>query len=92
MVELVTVPAVLPAGHAALEIHEHGVIVGDVDFRVCDACRLGLVEHVRVDRPRRRRGLATQAINKLLADWPDPETFGKPGECTHIREADEQMP
>ncbi|MEV0705114.1 GNAT family N-acetyltransferase [Saccharopolyspora sp. NPDC050389] len=70
MVELVTIPAELPAGLAVVEIREHGVAVGDADYRVCEVCRLGVVEQVRVDPPFRRRGLATQVIIKLLADWP----------------------
>ncbi|MEV5543275.1 GNAT family N-acetyltransferase [Saccharopolyspora shandongensis] len=69
MVELVTFPAEQPAGLAVVEIREHGVIVGDADYRVCELCHLGVVEHVRVDPPFRRRGLATQAITKVLADW-----------------------
>ncbi|WP_165968438.1 GNAT family N-acetyltransferase [Saccharopolyspora elongata] len=71
MVELVTIPAEQPAGLAVVEIREHGVTVGDADYRVCELCHLGVIEHVRVDPPFRRRGLATRAITKLLTDWPN---------------------
>ena len=69
--ELVAIPATAPAGPADLEIRLDGVIVGDLDFRVCVHCQLAVIEHIRIDPPYRRRGLATRAVQVILAEHPD---------------------
>lgn len=78
-VELTWVDPVLPAGPARVEVLVDGVVVGDVDIRLChQACRLGIVEHVRVDSAARRRRLATQALEAVVAAYPDYEWSTSP--------------
>lgn len=53
-VEIVRVPAAVPAGIARLDVLLDGLPVGDLHVRMCEPCQQGLIEHVRVDRPYRR--------------------------------------
>ncbi|GAA4859511.1 MULTISPECIES: GNAT family N-acetyltransferase [Saccharopolyspora] len=69
--ELLVTPADPPAGHTAIEILLGGLIVGDVDLLMCDPCRLAVVDHIRIDPRCRRRGLATRALDAVLATWPE---------------------
>ncbi|MFB9906298.1 GNAT family N-acetyltransferase [Allokutzneria oryzae] len=49
-----------------LELHVHGVLVGDLDYRLCMPCRLGVIEHMRIAADHRRRGLGTQLVRTVL--------------------------
>ncbi|MEV0701380.1 hypothetical protein AB0I53_26200 [Saccharopolyspora sp. NPDC050389] len=69
--ELAAVPALLPTGPPGIEIRLDGLVVGDLELRICHGCRVAVVEHIRIDRRCRRRGLATLAIDLLRRTWPD---------------------
>ncbi|WP_343075350.1 DUF4158 domain-containing protein [Actinopolyspora biskrensis] len=47
------------------------VVGGDLDYRTCDVCQVGIVEHVRVDARAHRRRLASRALHTLVAAYPD---------------------
>lgn len=69
-VEIVRVPAAVPAGVTRLDVLLDGIPVGDLHVRLCAACQQGLIEHVRVDPPYRRRGLARRLVAAATADRP----------------------
>ncbi len=60
----------VPAGPSGIEIRLGGLIIGDIDLRVCGHCRLAVVEHIRIEPAYRRRGLATRAVHAVLAGHP----------------------
>ncbi len=69
-VELVAVAPVVPAGPERIELRLGGTAAGDLDLRACAACRIAVVDHVRVDPPFRRRGLATRLVRAALSARP----------------------
>ncbi|WP_334271030.1 hypothetical protein [Saccharopolyspora indica] len=80
--ELAAVPALLPAGPPGVEIRLDGLVVGELELRVCHACEVVVLEHVRIDRRCRRRGLATLAVGLLRESWPDYRWSSGPFEPT----------
>ncbi|MCI2424294.1 hypothetical protein MOQ72_43570 [Saccharopolyspora sp. K220] len=64
--------APVPAGpqRVVVWLNGHG-IVGDLDVRVCHACRTGVVEHVRIDTSFRRRGLGCAALCEVVSGLAD---------------------
>lgn len=66
-VELAWVEPVVPAGPARVSVLLDGVVVGDLDYRVCvSACQIGIVEQLRVDSAACRRRLATRALHAVV--------------------------
>ena len=61
-VAIVSVPAWIAAGVDRLDVLVDGQPVGDLHLRLCAPCRLGLIEHVRIDRQYRRRGLGRRLV------------------------------
>lgn len=69
-VEIVRVPALVPAGVTRLDVLLDGLPVGDLHVRTCEPCQQGLIEHVRVDPPYRRLGLARRLVAAATAEHP----------------------
>lgn len=69
-VDIVRVPAAVPAGVERLDVLVDGIPVGDLHLRSCEPCQQGLIEHVRIDPPYRRQGLARRLISDATADHP----------------------
>lgn len=66
--EIVRVPSAVPAGVARLDVLLDGRPVGDLHLRVCELCQQGLIEHVRVDPPYRRLGLARRLVEAATSE------------------------
>jgi len=64
---LVARAAALPGGLAWLILSVDGRPVADLSLRTCETCGIGVIEHVRVDPPWRRRGLACRLLTAALA-------------------------
>jgi hypothetical protein len=63
------VPASHPAGPERIELWLYSqTLVGDLDLRRCDQCKLAVLEHIRIDSPYRRRGLAARALHEVFAE------------------------
>lgn len=69
-VEIVRVPAAVPAGVTRLDVLLDGLPVGDLHLRICEPCQQGLIEHVRIDPPFRRQGLARRLVAVATAAHP----------------------
>jgi len=54
--ELVVFPPPVRAGVGRIELRLRGHVLGDIDLTLCGVDRRGVIEHVRVDPPRRRLG------------------------------------
>ncbi|WP_406693310.1 GNAT family N-acetyltransferase (plasmid) [Saccharopolyspora sp. ID03-671] len=82
-VEIVHVPARVPAGIDRLDVLVDGVPVGDLLLRLCAPCRLGVIEHLRVDPPHRRRGLGRRLVAAAIegrTDWTWSTTIIDPND------------
>ncbi|MEV0445792.1 GNAT family N-acetyltransferase [Streptomyces spectabilis] len=73
--EAIRVTALAPAtphAPAAVALHlERGLLIGQVDFRLCHACRTGRVQRIWVNETWQRQGLGRQALHSALAQAPD---------------------
>lgn len=67
-VTIVSVPARMPAGVDRLDVLVDGLPVGDLHLRLCAACERAVIEHVRVDRRYRERGLARRLVEAATED------------------------
>ena len=52
-------------GQIALHLQRH--VIGDIDVALCGPCRVGVIEHVRVDPEHRRRGYGRVLVAGALA-------------------------
>ncbi|WP_406693326.1 GNAT family N-acetyltransferase (plasmid) [Saccharopolyspora sp. ID03-671] len=59
---IVSVPARVPAGVDRLDVLVDGQPVGDLHLRLCTACERAVIEHIRIDRHYRGRGLARRLV------------------------------
>lgn len=70
-VELAWVEPTVAAGPARVDILLDGQLVGDLDYRLCRVCRIGVIEHVRVEAAVRRRGVATRTVQAVVTAYSD---------------------
>lgn len=62
-----------PAPHApsTIALHlERGPLIGQVDFRLCHACRTGRIQQIWITETWQRQGLGRQALHTALAQAP----------------------
>lgn len=69
-VEVVAVPPVVEHAPGRLELHLDGRAVAEVDVSLCGVCRVGVIEHVRVEPTFRRRGFGRRVVAAALACGP----------------------
>lgn len=69
-VRIVSVPARVPASVERLDVLVDDVPVGDLLRRVCELCEVAVIEHVRIDPPYRRKGLARLLVHAATVDYP----------------------
>lgn len=58
------------AGLTHVELRVGGIVVGNLDLRICPTCAVAVVDYIRVDPPYRRRGFATRAVCGAVARYP----------------------
>lgn len=69
---IVPLPGRMPAGVDRLDVLVDGQPVGDLHLRLCAACERAVIEHIRIDRRYRGRGLArrlVEAATEGRSDW-----------------------
>jgi hypothetical protein len=64
---LVRIPPAVRGGVGQLQLRLDGVVLGDLDLAVCGPCRRAVLEHIRVDTPRRSYGRVLVAAALALA-------------------------
>ncbi len=63
-------PPVVEHAPGRLELHLDGRAVAEVDVSLCEVCRVGVIEHVRVEPTFRRRGFGRRVVAAALACGP----------------------
>jgi hypothetical protein len=59
------------AGVGRLEIRLQGQTAADLDLALCAPCQSGIIEHIRVDPPHRRRSFGRTLVAAALTRGPD---------------------
>ncbi|MEV4649030.1 GNAT family N-acetyltransferase [Saccharopolyspora sp. NPDC049357] len=83
VVEIVRIPARVPAGIDRLDVLVDGLPVGDLLLRVCEPCEVAVIEHLRIDRWYTRQGLGRRLVEAATAEhagyaWSTTEISDNP--------------
>ena len=69
-VRAVHLPAGAPAGFQRLVLRRGPLVVGQIDFQVCQGCRRGYVRKISIDGAAKGYGIGTRAVLKLYRRYP----------------------